>query len=312
MRKGLAVLLVLGIALALAVWQRHRLLVLAFAQEGPPPLSEPADEGPGVRWHDDYFTVQALDARTFAIGEPRYAQQTYSYLIAGHERAVLFDAGPGHRDIRAVAEALTDRPITFVPSHFHYDHVGNTITFENVAVVDLPELRARASGDRLPLRWTEHLGAAEGFDAPTLDVDAWLVPGSEIALGDRDLRVLHTPGHTEESISLLDLSNGWLFSGDFVYPGPLFAFLPNSGLGDYLAAAETVQQTAPDDTRIFGAHRVAPPGAPELHMGDLADLRTALEAIRSGELEGEGFYPVVYRVNARMDLLAEPRWLQRW
>ena len=143
--RRLAALLGAGVGLVLlAVWQRHLLLVLALSLQGPPPLVDAVDEGPNVRWFDDYFTIEALDERSFAIGEPRYAQANYSYLLLGRERAVLFDAGPGVRDIRPVAESLTALPITFVPSHFHYDHVGNRIPFDDVAVVDLPYLRERA------------------------------------------------------------------------------------------------------------------------------------------------------------------------
>jgi glyoxylase-like metal-dependent hydrolase (beta-lactamase superfamily II) len=308
---AIALFVIAGLA-AVAVTQRHRILVYAVAIQGAPALSDPADEGPAVQWHDDYFTVQPLAERTFAIGEPRYYQQNYSYLIVGSERAVLFDAGPGFRDIRPLARSLTDRPITFIPSHFHYDHVGNDITFENVAVVDLPYLRARAPDDRLQLRFAEHLGVAEGLRAPTLEIDEWIAPGSTISLGDRTLQLLYTPGHTEDSVSLLDLESGHLFSGDFIYPGPLFAFLPNSGMGDYLQGAATVLGSVPAHARVFGAHRVAPPGAPELAVADVLDLRSALRAIRAGELRGEGAYPVVYPVNARVELHAEPRWLQDW
>ncbi len=71
------------------------------------------------------------------------------------------------RDIRATAESLTDLPITLLPSHFHYDHIGNNITFERIAVVDLPYLRERAPDNLLTLTNAEHLGMAEGFAAPT-------------------------------------------------------------------------------------------------------------------------------------------------
>ena len=307
--------MVLGIGLGLgllAVWQRHVLLVLALALQGPPPLVDAVDEGPSVRWFDDYFTIEALDDRTFAIGEPRYAQANYSYLLLGRERAVLFDAGPGVRDIRPVAESLTSLPITFVPSHFHYDHVGNQVTFQSVAVVDLPYLRERAPDGRLALRFGEHLGLAEGIEAPTLVVDTWLAPGSTLALGDRVLRVLHTPGHTRDSISLLDVDSRQLFSGDFLYPGPLFAFLPGSGMGDYEQGVETLLGSAPDGVRIFGAHRSEPPGAPELARQDLVDLEVALGGIETGKLRGRGVYPVSYPVNDRIELLAEPAWLQSW
>ena len=57
---------------------------------------------------------------------------------------------------------------------------------------------------------------------------------------------------------------------------------------------------------------MAPPGAPELGLGDVEDLRSALRAIRTGELRGKGFYPVVYPVNDRIEVWAEPGWLQNW
>ncbi len=312
MRNVLITLLVVAVLVVIAVTQRHRILLYVAATGEVPALSEPLDEGPDVTWHGDYFTVQALDERTYAIGEPRYYQQNYSYLIIGANRAVLFDAGPGLRDIRPVAQSLTGLPITFIPSHFHYDHVGNEITFVHVAVVDLPYLRARAPDNRLQLRPLEHLGAGEGFEAPTLTVDDWLAPDSLISLGSRTLRVLYTPGHTEDSVSLLDIESGQLFSGDFIYPGPLYAFLPTSGMDDYLEGTETVLRAASADSAVFGAHRDAPPGAPELAITDVEDLQSALRAIRSGDLEGTGIYPVVYRVNARLELLAEPWWLQDW
>lgn len=313
MKKGFAILAAATIVLiGLAVHYRHFLLIHALATDGAPVLAAAGDEGPGVRWHDDYFTVQALDPQTFAIGEPRYEQQNYSYLIVGQTRAVLFDAGPGHRDIRPVVESLTHLPVTFVPSHFHYDHIGNEVTFDHVAVVDLAYLRERAVDDKLTLTFTEHLGVAEGFPLPTLEVDEWLQPGSTIDLGGRGVTVLYTPGHTEDSISLLDGESGQLFSGDFIYPGPLYAFLGNSGLGDYQQGAALVLSVAGTDTRIFGAHRVEAPGAPELQLSDVLDLQTALAAIRSGELRGSGFYPVSYPVNEKMELLAEPGFFQNW
>lgn len=307
----LAIVILLAILAALAISQRFR-LALAFLGDGhPPALLEATDEGSDARWFDDYFIVQAIDPRTFAIGEPRYHQQNFNYLIAGSERAILFDAGAGLRDIRPVVAALTDKPVTFVPSHFHFDHVGNEVTFERVAVADLPQLRAREDGGRLQLEWREHLGSSEGYAAPVLAVDEWLEPGGQIDLGGRTLRVLFTPGHTDDSISLLDESAGYLFSGDFIYPGPLYAFLPNSNMGDYLQGARTVL-AAVEEARVFGAHRDYPPGVPEQSLDDVRDLQRALEALRAGTLDGEGFYPVYYFVSPTMELLAEPAWLQDW
>ena len=83
-------------------------------------------------------------------------------------------------------------------------------------------------------------------------------------------------------------------------------------MGDYLQGTDTILDAAPANSRIFGAHRVAPPGAPELGIKDVEDLQSALRAIPAGELQGKDIYPVVYRVNARLELWAEPQCLQNW
>ena len=314
MKTKIFIALVLLLVLLTLQWRRELMthVMIATGTGAPPPLLDLTEEGPGVLWLSDYFTIELVAPDTYAIGEPRYAQQNYSYLIIGSDSALLFDAGPGVRDIRATAQSLTDKPITFLPSHFHYDHVGNNNTFDNIAVVDLPYLRSRAEGDRLTLTTTEHLGDIEGFDTPTWQVDHWWAPGQIIDLGGRTLQLLHTPGHTTDSISLWDEGNGLLFSGDYLYPGDLYGFLPNSSMGEYKATAETLLSVLPGGTRLLGAHRVAAPGAPWLEWRDLQDLDQGLQRIRDGESEGIGTYPQQFPINENLQMLAEPRWLQRW
>ncbi len=116
---GLSLLLFLALLLALALVNRHRILFSIATTGEPPELLPRTADIPGGTWADDYFVVIAIDERTWAIGEPLNPQRNFNYLIEGDDSAVLFDAGAGHFDIRPVVEALTDRPVTFVPSHFH-------------------------------------------------------------------------------------------------------------------------------------------------------------------------------------------------
>lgn len=312
-KKPLIALLLLLSFITLGIWQRHLLIFSPWSSgEAPPLLAMPDEIAPGSYWYDDYFLVEPIDSTTFAIAEPRYPQLNYSYLILGEERAILFDAGPGFRDIRPVTRSLTDLPLTFIPSHFHFDHIGNEITFENVAVVDLPYLRSRATNNFLTLTWQEHLGSGEGYAIPVLEIDEWLAPDSVIDVGGRQLQVLHTPGHTTDSVSLLDLASGAIFSGDFLYPGNLYAFLPTSHMGEYLAGTDTVLAAAADDVILYGAHRGPEPVIPQLNKQDVEDLRSALIRIHDGDLDGIGTYPVSFPVNERLSILAEPRWVQSW
>lgn len=309
------ILLLLIFVLVLAFNDRRMLAVRALAiSEGGevPALLDAENEGSDVRWADDYFTLQDIAENTIAIGEPRYLQQNFSYLIIGDNRALLFDAGPGIRDIRSIAEALTDKPITFLPSHLHYDHVGNDVTFDRIALLDVPATRERAEGNTFTSSDRQHLGFFEGKESPTWEISEWIAPDSEIDLGNRKLQVIYTPGHTDDSVSLYDEENKLMFSGDYLYPGPLYAFLPNSSMGDYLRTTGPLVESLTSEVVFHGAHRDGPPGLPVLKFGDLRDLHQALQRIRDGELGGQGSWPQEFPINDRLTILAEPRLLQDW
>jgi len=306
------------VILIIAIWafEERRILimrVMAMVEGGEPPaLNEASDEGPDARWYDDYFTVQAVANNVFAIGEPRYPYQNYSYLLTGDSRALLFDGGPGMRDIRAVAESLTDKPITFLPSHLHFDHVANDISFERVALLDVEPIRSRADGNRFSPSDRQFLGFMEGRDPPIWEVDEWIEPGTDYDLGGRTVKIMYTPGHTTDSVSIYDAENRLLLSGDYLYPGELWAFTPTSRMGDYFATAGSLLEALPPDTVILGAHRETPPGLPAVTTVDLQDLEQALQQLQDGALEGEGIWPVAYPVNDTLVLMAEPRLLQDW
>ena len=222
-----SILLVTLVLAALLVTQRHwvanQLLLLETNGESPP-LVDAGEESETTAWFDDYFTIEKLAPGTFAIGEPRYYQENYNYLLVGESRAILFDAGPGVRDIIPVVESITKLPVVFLPSHFHYDHVGNGIRFDQRAVVDLPYLRSRAESNVLQFTDMEHLGEAEGFATPTWTIDFWWRPGEAIDLGGRSVEIVHTPGHSTESISLWDQQNDILLSGGLHLPWPSVCF----------------------------------------------------------------------------------------
>jgi hydroxyacylglutathione hydrolase len=262
------------------------------------PLPKP--DGPVAgHWFNDYFVIESIDPTTIAIGEPRYYQGNYSYLILGTERAVLFDAGTGLKDIVPVVRSLTNLPVTVIPSHLHFDHVGALGRFDRTALLDDPSLRARLRDGRLTLERYEFLGFADRLPTPTFLVDEWWAPNSTIDLGGRRLRVLATPGHTPTSASLYDESRHQLFAGDFIYPGNLYAFLPGASRSAYLATTKRLLSVVDPDTQIFAAHMADPPAsvrAPVLQVRDLRALDAALTSINQRNLSSREFYPRIFPV----------------
>jgi hydroxyacylglutathione hydrolase len=275
--------------------------------------SAPAHLAKG-RMVDDYFAVEDLGEGTVAIGEPRYYQQNYSYLIAGQTRAVLFDSGSGTRDISGVVAGLTKLPITVIVSHLHFDHLGGIGPFGDVAMIDLPETRADMAGAFFKPSRYEYMGFVDGRVAPSFRVREWLAPGAVIDLGGRALRVLSTPGHTPGSVALFDATNRRLFIGDFIYPTTLYAFLPGASLSAYQATARMLVGMLPPDTVLWTAHccrKNEGVSAPWLSIKDLRDLDAALTAVRAGQAKAVGFYPRVFPVNDEMTLAAGFPWNNR-
>jgi hydroxyacylglutathione hydrolase len=303
------ILAILIVLLLYAYTNRGMLSLKLFAlTQGDVVLGEMYEEKEGVRWYDDYFTIEYIDAETIAIGEPRYWQANYNYLILGETRAILFDSGPGVRDIAPVINSLTTLPVTVVSSHLHFDHVGNHGNFSHVALIDLPHLRVVEENGDVQLDDGQHLVFLEEIPAPVLHVSEWWKADEILDIGGRKLKVIYAPGHTSDSIVLYDAERRQLFTGDYIYPGPLFAYLPDSSLEDYLNTTNNLLGQIERNSVLLTAHRMEPPGAPLLNYVDLEELQATLRGIKDGTLDGEGLFPVTYRVNDHIQLLTDISW----
>ena len=310
---GFMLMVALG---TVAISHRHKILLPLITTGAQIPQLVDANPVPGGRPFGDenHFSIVQLDAKTYAIAEPYSWARNVNYLVLGDRRALLFDAGVGHYDIRLVVESLTDLPVTFMPSHFHYDHTGQG-NWAKIAIVDLPHLRERAEGNFLQPTWGEHLGDGEGIDLPTWNVTEWVKPNSRIDLGNRELLLVYTPGHTNNSVSLLDVQRQVMFSGDFISDGGLLnSMFPTARLGDYLQSADKVldRTNAMQEIIFRGAHASPANTIPNSSRDDLQTLRDQLVEIRAGRLKGQGTYPVVYKIAEGMLLNTEPPFLQNW
>jgi len=298
-----ATVAVLG--LAFAPWGVTELYELGGGRIFPPTFIATArPPGPAAGTVvNDRWRVQQIAPDTFAIGEPQDDPDNYEYLLIGARRALLIDAGSTSRDIHPVLAGLTHLPVTVIPTHLHCDHTKGLSHFTDVALVDLPETRARLRDGAIRLSHRQYLCWSR---PPAFPVTEWVKPDGEIDLGGRRVQVLWTPGHTSSSVSISDPAARLLFTGDLIYTTSLFAFMPDSSLSTYAATTDRLLAQLPADTRIYGAHccrNDGPPGAPWLTMGDLGDLKRAVADIRSGKARGRGLVLRRFPVNPRMTLV---------
>jgi glyoxylase-like metal-dependent hydrolase (beta-lactamase superfamily II) len=157
-----------------------------------------------------------------------------TYALAGRDGATLIDAGigtPEHLD--DLLRFLTQEgvPLRSVHvTHGHVDHVSGATTIG----------RAHPSAAFSKYPW-------EGEDARHAVVWRPLADGDRLPVGDEELVVIHTPGHSPDHVTFWHEDSKTLFSGDLVIlEGSVVIPVSRGGdLAAYLRSLERVRALEP-------------------------------------------------------------------
>lgn len=248
-------------------------LVLALMGSAAAVAAADADTTSRAAAPAGWFHIVRLDDRTYELSEPKYWQQNVSYLLLGSRRALLFDTGPGIYSIRAAVRQLTRLPLIVIPSHLHFDHVGDLAEFSDVRLLDTPALRAEARGGEFvetPAQFMLKSGIR-------YHVAGWVKDGQRIDLGGRTLTLYSTPGHTPDSVSILDDGGRRLFTGDIVNRDVTLLNLPGSDVRAEARSLHRLLAVAPNAQVAYEAHKEVP-----LTRAELEQLATGVDAIAAG------------------------------
>lgn len=179
-----------------------------------------------------YFHVAELADGIYHISDPVMVHCT---LIVGRSRALLFDTAYGFGDLKQFVAGLTDLPLVVVNSHGHVDHIGGSYQFSEVYLHEADwELARRHTGPDerkhalafatanppilpglQPLELPDSFNE-EQFLNGGLPTVLPLPADGFFDLGERQIQVIATPGHTRGSITLYDRATRSLLSADTV------------------------------------------------------------------------------------------------
>ncbi len=164
--------------------------------------------------------VEVLDVELFGTKE-----LSCSYLLHATE-PTLIETGPAtvFETLRAALDARSVEPKHVVLTHIHLDHGGGaghvsrlfpdaTIWVHDVGAPHVADpSRLVSSARRL---FGDALDTLYGEPDPVPDARIHAMEeGTVIPLGDRELRVLYTPGHARHEVTLYEADSGAAFVGD--------------------------------------------------------------------------------------------------
>lgn len=194
------------------------------------------------------------------------------YLVEGRDRAAVIDSGMGLADLEAACRALTDLPLINLCTHSHWDHVGGSHGFTERLIHGLEAARLEQSYDVGQLT---HIKAAPATGE--------LADGQSVDLGGRQLKVLHTPGHSPGHVSLLDSDTGYLFCADTCYAGTMWIQTPDADVSAWRRSLERIVRT--DWTRLCGGHEM-----PLQERGLVERVLDGLDRAQAGRSEAGPFH----------------------
>jgi len=178
--------------------------------------------------------------------------QVNCFLLACEKtrQALVVDPGDeAERILQAIRENGLELKMV-VNTHGHFDHIGgNRFLVEQTGA----ELLIHEE-DLSALRRAREHAAIYGMSVTPSPEPARLLQGGEtLALGEIELQVLHTPGHSPGGICLL--ADGHLFSGDTLFAGSVGRTdLPG---GDHATLVEGIRRqliSLPEATVVHPGH----------------------------------------------------------
>ena len=152
-----------------------------------------------------HLVVGPLACNCYVVGDPLT------------KKAIVIDPGGDAEQLQQTLVQDELEVTAIVATHAHFDHL---LAAEALRVATGAPFYLHSADEEL-LSWMEEsgrlfLGAEIG---PAPEIDGWTKEGDRLVAGSAELEVLHTPGHSPGSISLI--ASEAVFPGDALFQGSI-------------------------------------------------------------------------------------------
>jgi hydroxyacylglutathione hydrolase len=193
--------------------------------------------------------VEKIIIRRISVGP----LQVLTYLVAcpRTKEAVIIDPAGEEERISALVEEEGVKVKYILNTHGHADHV---LANESLKALFKAPTCMHEDDDRFFAREEIRESSNKEFGFPSPEpVDIRLKHGQVLEVGDLDIEVIHTPGHTPGSVCFLVRGN--LFTGDTLFVGDVGRTdLAGASLDMLLKSLEEKLLPLPKDTVVLPGH----------------------------------------------------------
>lgn len=211
---------------------------------------------------NDWFEINKIDTNTYVIQENKHWEKANCYLLLGDKFAVLIDTGMGISNIEKEILSITELPIMVLTTHVHWDHIGGHKYFDNFGVHKC-ELEWISERFPIPVDIVKSNIMRDDIEFPEMfNIEKYSIfngtpsfiqkEGDIIDLGNRKLKIIHTPGHSPGHCCFYDMDKKYLFFGDLVYKGCLDMFYESTNPFHFLNSIKILESL--DIQKILPGH----------------------------------------------------------
>lgn len=184
-----------------------------------------------------------------------------TYLVFDPESKECAVVDPGmttRKEEKAIEDFMESKGLKLtqvINTHLHIDHIaGIPYLRKNHGVKVLAHEGDRFMASGMMLK-AQNSGFGLNLPIDDIEITEYLNDGDIIKIGNKELKVIEVPGHSQGSVALYDSEGKWVITGDALFQGSIGRTdLPG---GDYEELIDSIRKrllSLPDDTVVYPGH----------------------------------------------------------
>ena len=192
--------------------------------------------------------------------------QENTYVLYNEQKqCCIIDPGcyfPEERDeLKTGIEKTGLTPVLLLNTHCHLDHVfGNKFVYDTWGLPLHLHEKEKPVLDFAPQSGLMYQLPFDNYDGPLVYLketrpDDPVGRENNIKIGDEELEIRFTPGHSPGSISFYHEAGGFIIGGDVLFNGSVGRTdLPGGNMDVLINSIQTQFFTLPDETKVYSGH----------------------------------------------------------